>query len=48
MLASSLRADRHAFRCVSVDDPVIVELREWSRITGDLQQERNRLANRVR
>jgi len=27
---------------------VIVELREWSRISDDLQQERNRLANRVR
>ena len=48
MLADSLRTDRHAFRCVSVDDPVIVELREWSRIADDLQQERNRLANRVR
>ena len=33
---------------MSVDDPVIVELREWSRIADDLQQERNRLANRVR
>ena len=27
---------------------MIVELREWSRISDDLQQERNRLANRVR
>ena len=27
---------------------MIVELREWSRIADDLQQERNRLANRVR
>jgi hypothetical protein len=33
---------------LSVDDPVIVELREWSRMTEDLQQERSRLANRVR
>ena len=48
VLADSLRTDRHAFRQVSVDDPVIVELREWSRISDDLQQERNRLANRVR
>jgi hypothetical protein len=48
VLGDSLRTDRHAFRQVSVDDPVIVELREWSRITDDLQQERNRLANRVR
>jgi transposase len=29
VLADSLRTDRHAFRQVSVDDPVIVELREW-------------------
>jgi Transposase len=48
VLADSLRTDRPAFRQVSVDDPVIVELREWSRIADDLQQERNRLANRVR
>jgi transposase len=48
VLADSLRTDGHAFRRVSVDDPAIVELREWSRISDDLQQERNRLANRVR
>jgi transposase len=48
VLADSLRTDRHAFRPLSVDDPVIVELREWSRIADDLQQERNRLANRMR
>ncbi len=46
--ADSLRTDRHAFRRLSVDDPVIVELREWSRMTEDLQRERSRLANRVR
>jgi Transposase len=38
VLANSLRTD----------DPVIVELREWSRMVHDLQQERSRLANRVR
>jgi Transposase len=31
--ADSLRTDRHAFRRLSVDDLVIVELREWSRMT---------------
>src|SRR5947209_13166946 len=45
VLADSLRTDRHAFRRLSVDDPVIVELREWSRMTDDLQRERSRLAN---
>jgi transposase len=48
VMADSLRTDRHAFRPVSVDDPVIVELREWSRIAEDLRQERSRLANRMR
>ena len=48
VLADSLRTDRHAFRRLSVDHPVIVELREWSRMADDLQQERKRLANRVR
>jgi transposase len=46
--ADSLRTDRHAFRRLSIDEPVIVELREWSRMTEDLQRERSRLANRVR
>jgi transposase len=48
VLGDSLRTDRHAFRPVSVDDPVIVELREWSRMAEDLRQERGRLANRMR
>ena len=29
-------------------DPIAVELREWSRMTEDLQQERTRLSNRIR
>ena len=48
VLGASLRTDRHAFRRLAVDDPVIIELREWSRMAEDLQQERTRLANRVR
>jgi transposase len=48
VLADSLRTDRPAFRRLAMDDPVMVELREWSRMTDDLQRERNRLANRVR
>jgi hypothetical protein len=35
VLGDSLRTDRHAFRPVSVDDPVIVELCEWSRMAED-------------
>src|SRR5260221_14230118 len=48
VLADSLRTDRHAFRRLSNDEPVIVKLREWSRMTDDLQQERIRLASRMR
>ena len=48
VLASSLRTDRHCFRRVEALDPVVVELREWSRMAEELKQERVRLANRVR
>ena len=48
VLADALRTDRHCFRRLTVEDPVVIELREWSRMVEDLQQERNRLANRVR
>ena len=47
VLADSLRTDRHAFRSLSVDDPLIVQLREWSRIAEELKQQRTRLAQRV-
>ena len=36
VLADSLRTDRHAFRRLSNDEPVIVKLREWSRMADDL------------
>jgi transposase len=48
VLGDALRTDRHCFRRLAVEDPVVIELREWSRMAEDLQQERNRLANRVR
>jgi hypothetical protein len=32
---------------MAVDDPTVIELREWSRMAEDLGQERNRLANRI-
>jgi transposase len=48
VLGDSLRTDRHCFRLLRPADPVTIELREWSRMTEDLQQERNRLSNRVR
>ncbi len=48
VMASSLRTDPRCFRPLAVADPIIVELREWSRIAEDLGVERNRLANRLR
>jgi transposase len=46
--AAGLRTDRHLFRPVAASDPAVIELREWSRLAEELQQERVRLANRVR
>ena len=48
VLGDSLRTDRKAFRRLATDDPMVIELREWSRLTDELQQERTRLANRLR
>lgn len=48
VLADSLRTDRPCFRRVRVEDPLVIELREWSRIADELQEERQRLANRIR
>src|SRR3954465_15880654 len=46
--AAGLRTDPHLFRQVTAGDPRVVELREWARLAEELQQERVRLANRVR
>lgn len=48
VLADSLRTDQPAFRRLQGDHPLIVQLRELSRIEEDLQQELNRLTNRLR
>jgi transposase len=48
VLADSLRTDMRLFRKLSVADPLIIELREWSRIDEELKVERVRLANRLR
>jgi transposase len=48
VLAGSLRTDWQAFRRLSLDDPLVIELREWSRIYDELKQEQNRLTNRMR
>lgn len=48
VMASALRTDPRCFRRLAVVDPIVVELREWSRIAEDLGAERNRLTNRMR
>jgi len=48
VLGHSLCTDRHAFRRVALDDPLVIELREFSRMYDDLKQEQNRLTNRLR
>jgi len=45
--ADGLRTDRHLFRRLQVADPRLVELRAWSRLAEELQEERVRLRNRV-
>src|SRR6201747_2108679 len=46
--AVGLRTDLQLFRPVQIGDPMVIELREWSRLAAELQQERVRLGNRVR
>lgn len=48
VMASALRTDRRCFRLLAAADPVVIELREWSRMAEDLGAERNRLTNRMR
>jgi hypothetical protein len=43
-----LRTDLQLFRPVQIGDPMVIELREWSRLAAELQQERVRLGNRIR
>lgn len=48
VLADALRTDRRAFRRVRPDDPLIIQLREVTRLRDDLQEDEGRLANRLR
>jgi hypothetical protein len=44
VLADALRTDMRAFRKLALAEPLIVKLHEWSRMTDDVNAERNRLA----
>jgi transposase len=48
VIGDSLRTDPQAFRQVRLDHPLIIQLREWSRIDEDLGSELTRLTNQVR
>lgn len=48
VLSDGLRTDRRAFRRVRPDDPLIIQLREVTRLREDLQADESRLANRLR
>jgi transposase len=48
VMASALRTDTPRFRKLALTDPLIIELREWSRIQDDLVAERTALVNRLR
>ena len=48
VLSDAVRTDRRAFRRLALAEPLVIELREWSRMTDDLNGERNRLCNRLR
>src|SRR3954454_10009171 len=46
--AGGLRTDPHLFRPVEAGDPVVIALREASRLAEELQQDRVPLSNRIR
>jgi transposase len=48
VLADALRTDPRCFRTIEPIDPIVVQLREWSRLAEELRGERTRLGNRVR
>lgn len=47
-VADALRTDARAFRAIHGDDPVLLPLRELSRMLEELQVEQTRLVNRLR
>lgn len=47
VLADSLRTDPHCYRRLRTENPILVQIRKWSRTLDDLKQERVRLGNRL-
>ena len=48
VIADGLRTDPQAFRPVRLDHPLVIQLREWSRLDDDLREEVSRLTNQLR
>jgi len=48
VIGDSLRTDPHAFRRVRLDHPLVIQLREWSRVDEDLALQLTRLTNQLR
>jgi transposase len=48
VMASALRTDPQCLRRLAVGEPLVIELREWSRIAEDLTVEHTRLTNQMR
>lgn len=48
VIADALRTDPHAYRPVHLDHPLIIQLREWSRVDDNARDELMRLTNQLR
>ena len=48
VIGDALRTDPHAFRRVRLDHPLVIQMREWSRVDDDLREELSRLTNQLR
>jgi transposase len=48
VIGDSLRTDPQAYRRVRLDHPLVIQLREWSRVDDDLSDDLTRLTNQLR
>lgn len=48
VIADGLRTDARAYRRVVLDHPVVIQLREWSRLDETLREDLGRLTNQLR
>jgi transposase len=48
VIADALRTDPQAYRPVRLDHPLVIQMREWSRLDDNLRDELTRLTNQVR